>query len=152
MRTETVACHAGRDDFAALTVHAPPIDLSTTYPLHDLGDAVESFDALARGESADEENPIYARLHNPTVRRFERAIAELERTDDAVAYASGMAALTATVLAACSDRRHVVAFRPLYGGTDHLLDSEVLGLGVTWIRSEGEVARAVTPQTGLVLV
>jgi methionine-gamma-lyase len=152
METETIACHAGRADLASLTVHAPPIDLSSTYPLHDLEAAVAAFDSLARGECVEGTNPIYARLHNPTVRRFEVALAELEGTEDAVAFASGMAALTATLLATCGERRHVVAFRPLYGGSDHLLSSDLLGLEVTWVRSECEVAGAIRPDTGLVLL
>ncbi len=42
---------------------------------------------------------VYARLWNPTVARFEDALAELEGTSDAVAFGSGMAALTAVLLA-----------------------------------------------------
>ena len=78
-RFETLAVHAGREDFAALGVHAPPIDLSTTYPVADLGVGTESFDALVGG-AASAANPIYARLHNPTVGRVESALATLEGT------------------------------------------------------------------------
>jgi cystathionine beta-lyase/cystathionine gamma-synthase len=91
-------------------------------------------------------------LHNPTVRRFELALAELEGAEDAVAFASGMAALTATLLAECGERRHVVALRPLYGGSDHLLACGLLGLEPTWVRGPEEVADAVRPDTGLVLL
>ena len=150
MNIDTVAAHAGRDDFAALTVHAPPLDLSSTYPIPDLDEAVDALDALTRGD-ADAPNPVYARLHNPTVRRVERALAELEGTEDAVAFASGMAALTACLLAACGERRHVVALRPLYGGTDHLLACGLLGLEVTWT-DESSVADALRPDTGLVIL
>src|SRR5262249_21941012 len=79
-------------------------------------------------------------------------LAALEGTEEAVAFASGTAAMSALILAACGDSRHVVAFRPLYGGTDHLLASNVLGLDVTWIRHEREVRRAIRPDTGLVLL
>lgn len=147
---DTRAVHAGREDFAGLTVHAPPLDLSSTYPLPDLGEAQEAYDALARGE-AEASNPVYARLHNPTVRRYERALAELEGTEDAVAFASGMAALTASLLAACGGRRHVVALRPLYGGTDHLLACGLLGLEVGWAAETG-VAAALRPESGLVVL
>jgi cystathionine beta-lyase/cystathionine gamma-synthase len=152
MNTDTTACHAGREDFTALTCHAPPIDLSTTYPIPDLDAAVEDFDALSRGEPADDANPVYARLHNPTVRRLERALAELEGTEDAVAFASGMAALTAALLACRRAGGHVVALRPLYGGTDHLLACGVLGIDVTWVADPGEVAGAIRPDTALVLL
>ncbi len=151
VETDTVAVHAGRQDLAGLGVHAPPIDLSSTYPLPDLDEAVAALDALAAG-AAEAGNPVYARLHNPTVRRFERALAELEGTEDCVAFASGMAALTACLLAACEERRHVVAIRPLYGGTDHLLACGLLGIDVTWSTPE-DVAASVRPaETGLVVL
>ena len=92
-RFQTTAVHAGREDFGDLCVHAPPLDLSTTYPIADLDVGSASFDALVGGH-ASAANPIYARLHNPTVARTENAIAKLEGTDACVAFASGMAALT----------------------------------------------------------
>ncbi|MGW1988618.1 trans-sulfuration enzyme family protein [Embleya sp. NPDC001921] len=148
---ETRAVHAGRDDLAALGTHAVPIDLSTTYPLPDLPAAALALDAYAEG-ALPEGSPIYGRLTNPTVRRFEVALAELEGCADAVAFASGMAAVTACLLAAAArGRRHVVAVRPLYGTTDHLLTSGLLGTEVTWVEPDG-VARALRPDTGLVMV
>ncbi len=151
MRPDTLAVHAGREDFARLCVHAPPLDLSSTYPLGDLAGAAEAFDALSRGEASDGGTPVYQRLQNPTVRRYERALAALEHTEDAVAFASGMAGLTAVLLAACGERRHVVAIRPLYGGSDHLLACGLLGLDVTWA-APGEIGSAVRPDTGLVVL
>jgi hypothetical protein len=146
----TRCCHAGRDDLARLGVHAPPLDLSSTYPLHDLEAAESAFGAFERGE-VREHMPIYARLHNPTVGRFERALAELEGTEAAVAFASGMAAVTACLLAAREAGGHAVAVRPVYGGTDALLASGLLGLDVAWARAD-EVGRAMRPSTALVLV
>jgi methionine-gamma-lyase len=145
----TLCCHAGREDLARLGVHAPPLDLSSTYPLHDLEAAEKAFDAFERGDVAEGE-PIYARLHNPTVGRFERAIAELEGTDCAVAFASGMAAMSACLLAAAADGDRVAAIRPLYGGTDALLSSRLLGLDAAWATRD-TVAEAIRPSTSLVL-
>ena len=146
----TLCCHAGRDDLTRLGVHAPPLDLSSTYPLHDLDAAEAAFEAFERGELAEEE-PIYSRLYNPTVGRFERALAQLERTEAAVAFGSGMAAITACLLAARSDGGHVVAIRPLYGGTDALLASGLLGADVSWARPEA-VRRSLRLETSLVLL
>lgn len=148
--TETLAVHAGREDFSALGVHAPPLDFSTTYPLGDLDAATASFDRLASG-AAEAPNSIYARLHNPTVGRFESALAALEGTEAAVAFGSGMAAVTAVFLARSRAGRHVVALRPLYGGTDHLLASDLLGLEVTWATAD-TVAAAIRPDTCLVVI
>src|SRR5699024_9207881 len=124
---QTRAVHAGREDFDALGVHAPPIDLSTTYPVRNLDEGTASFDALVGGQ-ATAANPIYARLFNPTVARFERALADMEQCTDAVAFASGMAAATAVLLAARSRGSHVLAMRPIYGTHDHVLDSGLMGL------------------------
>jgi cystathionine beta-lyase/cystathionine gamma-synthase len=148
----TRAVHAGRHDLTRLGVHAPPLDLSSTYPIRDLDVAEAAFDAFARGE-VDEREPIYSRLHNPTVARFENALAELEETESAVAFSSGMAALSACLLAArAGGADHVVAFRPLYGGSDGLLASGLLGLEVTWVREPAELASALRPGTGLVVL
>ena len=146
----TRAVHAGRQDLPGLGVHALPIDLSSTYPFTDLDGATASLDALVAGD-ATAPNPVYARLHNPTVARFERALADLEGAEAGVAFASGMAALTAVLLAARADGGHVVATRPIYGTTDHLLTCELMGLEVTWTSPDG-VAAALRPDTCLVII
>lgn len=146
----TLAVHAGREDFKTLGVHAPPLDLSSTYPIADPDAGTASLEAMAAG-GGPEGSPVYARLHNPTVARFESALAELEGAEAAVAFASGMAATTAVLLASAREKRHVVAVRPLYGGTDHLLACGVLGVDVTFTTAEG-VQRAMTPETALVLM
>jgi methionine-gamma-lyase len=146
----TRACHAGREDFMDIGVHAPPIDLSTTYPTPDLDAAGASFDSLVAGD-APAGNFVYQRLFNPTTDRFERALAELEGAEDAAAFGSGMAAFTAVLLAARSRGSHVVAVRPLYGTSDHLLSSGLLGFTVTWATQDG-VAAAIRPETALVVI
>lgn len=146
---DTWAVHAGKDDLASLGVHAPPIDLSSTYPLADLAAGGRSLETMALGGQPDG-SPVYARLHNPTVARFEQALARLEGADEAVAFSSGMAALTAALLVARQRGDHVVAVRPLYGGSDHLLVSGLLGLRVTFARPE-DVRAALEPTTSLVI-
>lgn len=147
---ETLGVHAGREDFSELGVHAPPLDLSTTYPVRDLEQGTASFDALVGG-AATAANPIYARLHNPTVARFENAMAQLEGTTDAVAFGSGMAALSACLLAAGQRGKHVLAVRPLYGTSDHLLASGLLGITTRWVTPE-QVATAIDDDTALVII
>lgn len=154
MMLDTLAVHAGRADLTPLGVHALPIDLSTTNPLPDVLRGGDSYEALATGGTVpDGGSAVYGRLWNPTVARFESGLAQLEHAATAVAFASGMAALSAALLAfAGSDgSRHVVAVRPLYGGTDHLLASGLLGTKVTFCAPD-EVAGAVRDDTGLVLL
>ena len=118
--------HAGRRGARADGAHVPPIALSTTFAFENLADAVADLDAAIGGRRPSH-SPIYTRLANPTVDAFEAAMAEVEGADDAVAFGSGMAALTACILAAQTRGRHIVGIRPLYGGTDHSLASSVLG-------------------------
>lgn len=146
----TKAVHAGRSQFASLGVHAPPIDLSTTYPFTDLNEAGASLDHLVEGH-ASAPNPVYARLYNPTTARFEEALAELEDAEAAVAYSSGMAALTAVLLAVSAEAKHVVAVRPIYGTSDHLLNSGLLPIESTWTTAD-TIAGAIRPDTGLVMI
>ncbi|MFJ6900886.1 trans-sulfuration enzyme family protein [Streptomyces hokutonensis] len=149
---DTEAVHAGRDDLARQGLHAPPIDLSTTYPSYDSRGEAARIDAFATTGAEPDGPPVYGRLGNPTVARFETALAHLEGTDSAVAFASGMAALTAVLLArASTGLRHVVAVRPLYGCSDHLLTAGLLGSEVTWTDPAG-IADALRPDTGLVVV
>ena len=150
---DSVAVHAGRGDLRALGVHALPIDLSTTYPFERLDDAVASLDAMMAGAGpAEAGGAVYSRLHSPTVARFEAGYAEVEGAEAGVAFASGMAAITAVLLAARADgKNHVVGVRPTYGTTDRLLSSGLLGLDVTWTDAGG-VAAAVRDDTALVCV
>lgn len=148
----TEAVHAGRDDLARQGLHAPPIDLSTTYPSHDSRGEAARIDAFAADGADPVGPPVYGRLGNPTVARFETALARLEGTESAVAFASGMAALSAVLLArSAAGLRHVVAVRPLYGCSDHLLTAGLLGTEVTWTDPAG-ITDALRPDTGLVMV
>ena len=151
---DTLAVHAGRDDLAALGVHALPIDLSTTNPLPSIGLGGDSYESMATGGRPTDGGLVYQRLWNPTVARFEEGLATLERTESAVAFSTGMAALSAALLAAVAQHgsgRHVVAVRPVYGGTDHLLASGTLGVETTFCAAD-EVAGAIRPDTCLVVL
>lgn len=151
---DTLAVHAGREDLTALGLHALPIDLSTTNPLPDIEKGGDSYEALATGGTPPEGGSnVYARLWNPTVARFESGLAQLEHAETSVAFASGMATLSAAMLAftASTGKRHVVAVRPLYGGTDHLLATGLLGTEVTFC-SPDEVRGSLRDDTGLVIM
>lgn len=154
---DTLAVHAGRGDLTDLGVHAPPIDLSSTYPLPDVEVGGDSYEALASGgtplASAAGGSHVYARLWNPTVARFEEGLARLEGAEAAVAFSSGMAAITAALLAhtVSRGRPHVVAVRPLYGGTDHLLATGLLGTDVSYCSAD-QIGAHVRSDTGLIVV
>ena len=160
----TLAVHAGREDLTALGVHALPIDLSTTAPLVDIYSGGQAYEVMATGGvHAGQSSTVYRRLWNTTVARFESAMAQLETQRmakagkpvsefQAVAFGTGMAAISAVCLSRVkAGKNHVVAVRPLYGGTDHLLASELFGASVSFVEAD-QIAAAITPETGLVVV
>ncbi len=153
MKFDSLAVHAGREDLTELGVHVPPIDLSSTYPLPDIEAGGLSYEAMATGGQPTAGGPVYGRLWNPTIARFESALAQLEGTTDAVAFPSGMAAMTAALLAAKSETggAHVVAVRPLYGSTDYLLGSGLLDMQVSYCAAH-QVGSVIRDDTCLVVV
>jgi cystathionine gamma-synthase/methionine-gamma-lyase len=150
---DSLAVHAGRDGLTGQGVHALPIDLSTTAPLPSVHDGGQAYEQMATGgRHLDGQSTVYQRLWNPTVARFEEGVAALEGAPEAVAFATGMAALSAALLATvATGKNHIVAVRPLYGGSDHLLASGVLGTEVTFSTPE-DVHAALRPDTGRVIV
>lgn len=150
---ETLAVHAGMDGLAETGAHVPPIDLSTTNPLPGVESGGDSYENLATGgQLMPGDSAVYQRLWQPGVARFERALAQLEGTEESIAFATGMAALTACLMSAvAAGTPHVVAVRPLYGGTDHVLATGLLGTSVTWANPTG-IAEAIRGDTGLVVL
>ena len=147
----SAAVHAGRDDLGGS--HVPTIDLSSTYPMASIEAGGAAYETMAVGGRPAPGDPlVYERLWNPNVDRFEQAVAVFEQCAEAVAFASGMAAVSATLLATvAAGRPHVVAVRPLYGGTDHLLATGLLGSEVSWA-APADIGRHLRPDTGLVII
>jgi cystathionine gamma-synthase/methionine-gamma-lyase len=122
----TRVVHAGRpsssDDF---TPTVTPIHPSVTYHYPSL----ETLDQVFEGTRA---GYVYARYGNPTVTAFEEAVAALEEAEAALAFASGMAAIHATLLAVgVRSGASVVAAQDLYGATRSLLTELMRSQGVT---------------------
>ncbi|MGB9775461.1 MAG: trans-sulfuration enzyme family protein [Anaerolineae bacterium] len=113
---ETRAVHAGRigDRDGRYVPTVPPIHPSVTYSYERMEELDEAF---ATG------GYVYARHGSPTVAALEEAVAALEDGETAVAFASGMAAIHAALLAVGARAgAAVVAARDLYGATYLLLD------------------------------
>ncbi|QUL98259.1 MAG: aminotransferase class I/II-fold pyridoxal phosphate-dependent enzyme [Candidatus Fermentithermobacillus carboniphilus] len=73
---------------------------------------------------------VYSRMRNPGIEALEEAVASLENTPGAVAFSSGMAAITLSVLSEVSKGDHVVAAKVLYGGTYTFFKDELPKRGV----------------------
>jgi methionine-gamma-lyase len=114
--------HAGeeRDETGALE---PPLVLSSAFVFDSAEQAAGAF----RGEN---DHYIYGRWGNPSVAHLERKLAELEGAEEAVAAASGMAAVTGSLLAWLKPGDHVVAPVCFYGESSRLLRERLPPLGI----------------------
>jgi methionine-gamma-lyase len=74
---------------------------------------------------------LYSRHFNPTVDVLARYLAAMEGTESAVCTASGMAAISSTLLQLCKIGNHIVSSDSVYGGTHALLDRLFLEMGIT---------------------
>ena len=86
--------------------------------------------AEARFIKAGEDEFIYARYGNPTVRMFEDRIAAVEGTEDAFATASGMAAVSGALTAMLRAGDHVVSAKALFGSCLYILEEVLTRFGV----------------------
>jgi cystathionine beta-lyase/cystathionine gamma-synthase len=73
---------------------------------------------------------LYSRWGNPTVQSFEDKYKSLEKTDHAVAFSSGMGAITATVLAIMKSGERMLAINVLYGQTYYFFARTLKSYGI----------------------
>jgi len=131
---------------------APPVIRSSTFAFETAQEYADVLGGRRPGYS-------YTRIDNPTAAAFALAVAALEgfAIDEEItgeAFGSGMAAITATLLALTGAGSHVVAPAACYGGTFSLLRDVLgrFGVAVTFVRGTGpaDFAAACRPETTLV--
>ena len=146
---ETLQLHAGQVVDATTKSRAVPIYQTTSFVFDDTQEGAELFALQKAGN-------IYTRITNPTTSAFEERIAALEGGVGALATASGMAALTYTILGLAHAGDHVVAASTIYGGTFNLLKETLPRYGITTtfvdIDNLEEVEAAIKDNTKLVLI
>ena len=146
---ETLQLHAGQVVDATTKSRAVPIYQTTSFVFEDTQEGAELFALQKAGN-------IYTRITNPTTSAFEERIAALEGGVGALATASGMAAITYTILGLAHAGDHVVAASTIYGGTFNLLKETLPRYGITTtfvdIDNLEEVEAAIKDNTKLVLI
>ena len=146
---ETLQLHAGQVVDATTKSRAVPIYQTTSFVFEDTQEGADLFALQKAGN-------IYTRITNPTTSAFEERIAALEGGVGALATASGMAALTYTILGLAHAGDHVVAASTIYGGTFNLLKETLPRYGITTtfvdIDNLEEVETAIKDNTKLVLI
>lgn len=111
---ETAVIHSGYDAKEHLGSLATPIFQTSTF----------TFESAEQGErrfAGEEDGYIYSRLGNPTVKALEERIAELEGAEAGLAFGSGMAAVSAILMALTKSGDHILCSQGVYGCTFGLL-------------------------------
>ena len=145
---ETLAVRAGtvRSQF---NEHSEAMFLTSSFVFGSAAEAAARF----KGEQP---GPIYARFTNPTVQMMEGRLAALEGAERCVAFASGMAAILATVMGLMKAGEHVVASRSIFGSTVQLFSNILgrFGIETTYVSptDPAEWRAAVKPNTRLFFV
>ncbi len=122
MKDATIALHLGyeKDKERAMQV---PIYMSTAFEY-------ENTDQAARLFNLEEEGNIYTRIDNPTTRVFEKRIAALEKGVDALATASGMAAIFYSLSNLVKKGDNIIISDKLYGGSITLSTQTLKRFGI----------------------
>jgi cystathionine beta-lyase/cystathionine gamma-synthase/SAM-dependent methyltransferase len=140
----TRAVHAGEAADPTTGAHGVPIYQNTTY-------GFRSYDELVSFRQGKRPHFVYTRDGNPTVRSLEVKLAALEGAEAAAVGASGMAAISATLLHLLGDGGHLVAAESIYAAAHDFLRDDLphLGARVTFcdITSPAAVAAAIEPET-----
>lgn len=145
---DTLAVRAGtaRSQF---NEHSEAMFLTSSFVFSSAAEAAARF----KGEQP---GPIYARFTNPTVSMMEERLAALEGAERCVAFASGMAAILATVMGLMKAGEHIVASRSIFGSTVQLFSNILgrFGIETTYVSptDPAEWRAAVKPNTRLFFV
>ena len=149
LKAATVAVHAGgRIDPLTGASHVP-IYRSSAFAFSSVEEMTEAF-------SGSTQRHIYSRYGNPSYEEAEQCVAALEGAEGGVAFASGMAAITASLLSCAGAGDHVITQETLYGGTTVLLERVLrrLGIEVTFAGMEEieDLDRHLRPRTKVVFL
>ncbi|RLQ97920.1 methionine gamma-lyase [Falsibacillus albus] len=148
-RFETEVIHSGYDSSEFKGSLAPPIFQTSTFV----------FDQAKQGEnrfSGEEEGFIYSRLGNPTVKMLEDRMAVLEKGEAALAFSSGMAAVSATLFALTKTGDHIICSQGVYGCTFGLLEMMQKKFNIEHeflsMSSPEELEKAIRPETTCIYI
>ncbi|MEK4404147.1 methionine gamma-lyase [Sporosarcina sp. FSL K6-6792] len=144
LHKDTIVIHEGYDDKEHQGSLAVPLYQTSTF----------SFETALQGEnrfSGVEGGNIYSRLGNPTVRVLEERMTALENGKGALAFGSGMAAVSTILVHLTKSGDHILCSRGIYGCTFGLLGMLNEKYNITHdliqMKTEEEIERAIKPET-----
>lgn len=128
-RPDTIAVRHGYDPQAHHGAVKPPIYMTSTFVYRDSMHAKTAHEGYTEGRAPDasgDDGYIYARLDHPNMQMLQARMAALDRAEACAVFNSGMAAISSTLLSLVHPGESILHTRPLYGGTDGLMNNLLL--------------------------
>jgi len=131
----------------------PPLSSNSTFRLDSSERGAMGFEEYAKNEDG---SPIfiYDRLEEPTTLMLEKRLAEIEGGEKALTFASGMSAISTTLLALIKSGENIITHHILYGCTDSLLRDSFPDLGISVKRvnmcDSQEVKKNISKKTKII--
>jgi methionine-gamma-lyase len=146
-RFDTLAIHGGSQGKNPHNAVNPPIFMSSTFEFNDLDHAEDVFSFVSS-------DYVYTRGNNPTLRLFENKMTLLEGGEGAVAFASGMAAISSVLFSFLKPGDEVIVHRTVYGSSYNVVTKILPRYGVRFIfadlRNLDALQEKVTPKTRVI--
>ncbi|QBP40644.1 methionine gamma-lyase [Paenisporosarcina antarctica] len=149
IKKETAVVHKGYDSSQHHDSLSIPLYQTSTF----------AFSSAEQGErrfAGEETGNIYSRLGNPTVRVVEERMAELENGQSALAFGSGMAAVSAVLIHVTKTGDHILCSRGIYGCTFGLLEimQEKYNISHSFnaMATEQDIEASIRPETVCIYV
>ena len=133
LHPETLMLNYGYDPQLSEGAVKPPVFLTSTFVFKTAEDGQDFFDYVSGRREPPEgmgAGLVYSRFNHPNSEIVEDRLAVYERTESCVLFASGMAAITTTVLAYVRPGDVILHSQPLYGGTETLFAKTLAGLSI----------------------
>ena len=130
---ETLALGYGYDPMLSEGSVKAPVFLTSTFQFKSAMEGKRFFEVAygLREKDPDEQlGLIYSRINNPNLQIFEERMAAWDKTDKGAVFASGMAAISTSVLAHLSPGDIIISSKPVYGGTHYLFENILPRFGV----------------------
>ena len=133
LHPETLMLNYGYDPQLSEGAVKPPVFLTSTFAFRTAEDGKDFFDFVSGRREPPEgmgAGLVYSRFNHPNSEIVEDRLSVYERAESCALFASGMAAISTTILAFVRPGDVILHSQPLYGGTETLLAKTLAGLSI----------------------